>query len=101
MFLKGRILLEHKIYRVEARFKEAVELTGPDHLYVRETPDKTFIITAAHLAKGVEYILSTQRNSGAPREFVDLGRCVQFAVNLTGVQMIQFNLRPLAESENK
>ncbi len=84
---------EKKAYRVEARFKEAVELTGPEHLYIRQTPDNTYIITAAHAARGTEYILTTSRNREAPREFVDLGRCVQFAIELTGVHAIHFQLR--------
>ena len=85
-------MLDKRAYRVEARFKEAVELTGPEHIFVRETADHTFIITAAHLPKGTEFILSSQRKPDAPREFADLGRCVKFAVKLTGVPVIHFRL---------
>ena len=85
---------ENKAYRVEARFKEAVELTGPEHLYVRETSNNTYVIAAVHSTTGTEYILSTARNRGAAREFADLGRCVQFAIDLTGVSAIHFQLKP-------
>ncbi len=90
---------EMKAYRVETRFKEAVELTGPEHLYIRQTPNNTYIITAVHAARGTEYILSTMRNREAAREFSDLGRCVQFAIDLTGVYNIHFQLNPAARTE--
>ena len=81
-----------KAYRVEQRFQEAVSLFGPDHLCVTETAEGTYTLSAFH-PNGVEYVLSTQRNPDEARQFSDLGRCVQFALKLTGISAIEFQLR--------
>lgn len=81
---------------MEQRFQEAVRLFGPDHLCVSETEEHTFVLSAFH-PDGVEYVLSTQRHPDEARQFADLGRCVQFALKLTGISAIEFRLRDGAQ----
>ncbi len=84
--MKGRIS-----YTREKRFKELFGLMARDDLFIRETPEKTFIITVPHPSEDLEYVVSSYRDATSPKEFVDLGRCTKAALEL-GAKAIRFDL---------
>ena len=85
---------ENKTYAIEKRFAEVFALLPRDDVFIRETPSKTYFITVPHPTDDVEYILSTWQNPKAPREFVDLGRCMTTALRM-GAASIRFDITPL------
>jgi len=84
-------LKANKVYHLEKRFKEVRGLIGRDDLFVRQLPSGRFIVTMPHPSEDTEFILSTWENPKVPREFVDMGRCVNAALKV-GAQSIHFRL---------
>lgn len=78
-------------YTPEKRLKELFGLMAQDEVYIRETPDGTFIVTIPHPTKDEEYILSIWRTANTPKEFVDLGRATRAALGL-GAVAVRFDL---------
>jgi len=89
------VLHEKRTYHQEKHFKEVLGLLGLKALFLHQTGPKSFILTFPHPHQDVEYVLSSYRDRKQPREFADLGRCVQFALNL-GVTSIHFRLHDAA-----
>lgn len=88
-----------KSYAVEKRFAEVFSLLPRDDLFIRETANKTYFITFPHPTEDIEYVLSTWGNPKAPREFIDLGRCVYLALRI-GAASIRFDITaPPGQSE--
>jgi hypothetical protein len=86
-------LKENKIYHLEKRFKEVMALLKRDDFYIRQLDSGKFIVTAPHPDEDIEYVLCTWENQKAPREFIDLGRCVNCALKM-GADSIRFKLLP-------
>lgn len=82
-----------KVYHVEKRLTEVLGLTRRTDVYLRQMPSQKYIITFPHPTDDVEYVLSTWENPNQPREFVDMGRCVKFALAM-GAKSIHFELLP-------
>ena len=87
----------NKVYQLEKRFKEAMSLMGRDDLYIRQVPSGRYIITVPHPTEDIEYLLSTWENPNEPREFVDLGRCVNCALKM-GAGSIHFKTQKIKKS---
>ena len=83
--------MDKKLYALEKRFKEVFGLMARNDLFVRETPSNTYTISVPHPHEDAEYVLATYTNRNTAREFVDLGRCVVFALRL-GATSINFEL---------
>lgn len=78
-----------KTYIREKRFKELFRLMRRDDIFIRETAEKTYIITVPNPVDEDEYVLSAYRGGDNAKEFVDLGRCVKQALDL-GATSIHF-----------
>ncbi len=82
---------DNKVYHLEKRFKEVMNLLKRDDFYIRQLASGKYIITAPHPGDEIEYVLCTWENQKAPREFIDLGRCVNCALKM-GADSIHFRL---------
>jgi hypothetical protein len=91
MFAEDQVLDKKINYAIEKQFKELFGLMARSDLFIRETPSNTFTISVPHPSEETEYVLATYTNRKAAREFVDLGRCVVFALSL-GATSINFQL---------
>lgn len=87
-----------QVFLIEQRFKQMVTDLPRDDLFIRETPEKTYFITLPHPSLDTEYILKTWKRPKAPREFVDLGRCVLYALKL-GAASLHFHISSIDSSE--
>jgi len=87
------VLKGTKVYHVEKRLKEVLGLIQRDDVYVRQMMSERFIITFPHPTDDIEYVLCTWENPNQAREFVDMGRCVKFALAM-GAKSIHFKLLP-------
>lgn len=81
-----------KVYRVEPKFKETLGIIQADHLYVRQLAESAFIIAARDRNTKTDYVLATARAPSSARTFTHLGRCVQFAVRMSGLKIMHFEL---------
>ena len=89
--------MTNKVYIVEKKFKEFFSLMARTDLYIRETPEKTFVISVPHPLEDIEYVLTAYRNGQSAKAFVDLGRCVRVALDL-GAASIHFELADTSQA---
>lgn len=79
-------------YRSGPVFKEVLELTRPDHLVIRQIAADAYIVVTPPSASGTEFIVATVRHPNEARTFVSLGAVVQFALDISGIAKLHFEL---------
>jgi len=79
-------------YRSGPLFKEVLELTRPEFLVVRQIAVDAYIVATPPSPSGTEFIVATARHPNEARTFVSLGAVVQFAIDISGITTLHFEL---------